>query len=80
MKELGSKIAILHNNEIIHGDLTTSNFILKDERGVEFELYKSLNQKVLLVFYPKDDTPVCSSQLAEYNENIDEFLKYGIKE
>lgn len=31
MYELGKKIAILHNNEIIHGDLTTSNFILKDE-------------------------------------------------
>ena len=55
------------------------NFILQDEKGVEFELYKSLNKKVLLVFYPKDDTPVCSSQLAEYNENFDEFLKYGIK-
>ncbi len=30
-KELGKKIAILHNNSIIHGDLTTSNMILKDE-------------------------------------------------
>jgi len=28
MNELGKKIAILHNNGIIHGDLTTSNFIL----------------------------------------------------
>jgi len=31
MKELGEKIAILHNNGIIHGDLTTSNFILNKE-------------------------------------------------
>jgi len=30
-KELGKKIAILHNNNIIHGDLTTSNMILKDQ-------------------------------------------------
>ncbi len=28
MNELGKKIATLHNNGIIHGDLTTSNFIL----------------------------------------------------
>ena len=28
MNELGEKIAILHQNSIIHGDLTTSNFIL----------------------------------------------------
>jgi len=29
--ELGKKIAILHNNGIIHGDLTTSNMILKGD-------------------------------------------------
>ena len=29
--EIGKKIAILHNNSIIHGDLTTSNMIFKDE-------------------------------------------------
>jgi len=30
-KEIGEKIAILHNNTIIHGDLTTSNMILNDK-------------------------------------------------
>ena len=30
-REIGRKIAVLHNNAIIHGDLTTSNMILKDE-------------------------------------------------
>ncbi len=30
-EEIGKKIAIIHNNGIIHGDLTTSNMILKDE-------------------------------------------------
>lgn len=29
--EIGSKIAVLHNNSIIHGDLTTSNMILNKE-------------------------------------------------
>jgi len=29
--EIGKKIAILHNNNIIHGDLTTSNMILSKE-------------------------------------------------
>jgi|TARA_B100002003_G_C14127917_1_gene542511 Kae1-associated kinase Bud32 len=29
MKELGEKVATIHNNGIIHGDLTTSNFICK---------------------------------------------------
>ena len=29
--EIGKKIATLHNNDIIHGDLTTSNMIVKEE-------------------------------------------------
>ena len=29
--EIGKKIAILHNNSIIHGDLTTSNMLLNKE-------------------------------------------------
>jgi len=28
-KEIGQKIAILHGNDIVHGDLTTSNMILR---------------------------------------------------
>ncbi len=55
------------------------NFILKDETGKEFELYKNLDKKILLVFYPEDDTPVCSAQLTEYNNNLDELIKSGIK-
>ncbi|MDO8741407.1 MAG: KEOPS complex kinase/ATPase Bud32 [Candidatus Woesearchaeota archaeon] len=36
--ELGKKIGILHNNNIIHGDLTTSNMILnkKDSNKIYF--------------------------------------------
>lgn len=32
-KEIGKKIAILHNNQIIHGDLTTSNMILESQKS-----------------------------------------------
>ena len=31
-KEVGEKVAILHNNSIIHGDLTTSNMISKNNK------------------------------------------------
>ena len=61
-----------------HGDIAP-NFILKDETGKDFELYKNLGKQILLVFYPKDDTLVCSAQLAEYNDNLDEFIQNGIK-
>ena len=60
------------------GDIVP-NFKLKDETGKDFELYKNLDKQILLVFYPKDDTLVCSNQLAEYSNNLDEFIKNGIK-
>lgn len=60
------------------GDII-SNFILKDEKGNEFDLYKNLDTQILLVFYPKDDTPLCSVQLAEYNDNLNDFIEKGIK-
>lgn len=31
-EELGKKIGLLHNHGIVHGDLTTSNMILKDDK------------------------------------------------
>ncbi len=30
-REMGQKIAFMHNNDIVHGDLTTSNMILNDK-------------------------------------------------
>ena len=35
-KDIGSKVAILHNNNIIHGDLTTSNMILNKNNEIFF--------------------------------------------
>lgn len=32
MREIGTQTAILHNNNIIHGDLTTSNMILQENK------------------------------------------------
>jgi Kae1-associated kinase Bud32 len=32
MQQLGKQVAILHKNNIIHGDLTTSNTILKEDK------------------------------------------------
>jgi peroxiredoxin len=60
------------------GDIAP-NFVLKNHLGEEFNLYKNLDKKILLVFYPEDDTPVCSYQLKEYNNHLDDFIKNEIK-
>jgi thioredoxin-dependent peroxiredoxin len=56
-----------------------SNFVLKDENGKDFELYKNLDKLVLLAFYPKDDTLVCSTQLSDYNKNLNDFIRNGVR-
>lgn len=55
------------------------NFVLKDHFGKEFDLYENLQTKLLLAFYPKDETMICSKQLSDYNINKIEFEKQGIK-
>ena len=55
------------------------NFTLSDQNGNDFELYKNLDKNILLVFYPKDNSPVCSRQLADYNMNSNKFLDKNIK-
>lgn len=58
---------------------TVENFILKDQMGNDFNLYENLDKKVLLVFYPKDNSPVCSRQLSNYSNNKKTFEDYDIK-
>jgi thioredoxin-dependent peroxiredoxin len=55
------------------------DFNLTSNRG-PVEL-KSLVAKgpVLLVFYPGDDTPVCTKQLCDYRDNLGVFQKLGIQ-
>jgi len=60
------------------GDVV-ENFQLKDQDGNDFDLYENLDKDVLLVFYPKDNTPVCTSQLVDYSLNKIELEKHGIK-
>lgn len=60
------------------GDIA-KNFSLKDQYGNEFELYKNLDKKILLVFYPRDDSLVCTMQLTNYEQYLTEFEKYNIK-
>lgn len=59
--------------------MKAGNFVLKDQYGNDFELYKNLSSSLLLVFYPKNKSLVCSVQLKDYSKNLDLFAKSGIK-
>lgn len=55
------------------------DFTLQSTRG-EVTLSKALAAgDVLLVFYPGDDTPVCTKQLCDYRDNLAVFGELGVQ-
>lgn len=44
-------------------------FILPDQDGAVFVLNLNRSKNVVLVFYPADDTPVCTAQLCEMRDD-----------
>lgn len=54
------------------------DFTLPDSEGNMISLSDYTGKKVLLVFYPGDDTPVCTTQLCSYRDNYTEFTKRDI--
>ena len=53
-------------------------FSLPDSEGKMVSLADFTGKKVLIIFYPGDDTPVCTAQLCDYRNNVLEFTKRGI--
>ncbi len=48
-----------------------------DQNGKTVKLSSFLGKKVVLYFYPKDDTPGCTAEACNLRDNYDEFLKKG---
>ncbi|NDY94515.1 peroxiredoxin [Wenzhouxiangella limi] len=49
------------------------DFELPDQDDALFRLSDHLGKRLLLVFYPGDDTPVCTAQLCDYRDGLDAF-------
>ncbi len=54
------------------------DFCLQGDNGEEYRLSDQAGQRVLLVFYPGDNTPVCTAQLCEYRDGIESFAGLGV--
>ncbi len=54
------------------------DFTLPDQNGVFHSLSDFSGQKLLLYFYPKDNTSGCSKQAEGYSEVIDDFNSKGV--
>ncbi len=53
-------------------------FSLQSDGGDNYRLSDHTGERVLLVFYPGDNTPVCTRQLCEYRDGIEAFADLGV--
>jgi peroxiredoxin Q/BCP len=53
------------------------DFELLDANGKKWRLSEHRGKVVALVFYPKDETPVCTKQMCSMRDNWDEYEKTG---
>lgn len=55
------------------------NFSGKDQNGIKVSLSDFSGQKLVVYFYPKDDTPGCTAQACNLRDNHTDLIKRGIK-
>ena len=48
-------------------------FTLKNQDGEDISLSSFLGKKVVLYFYPKDNTPGCTKQACGFSERVSEY-------
>jgi peroxiredoxin Q/BCP len=54
------------------------DFTLLDQDGTEHKLSQYKGSKVLLYFYPKDDTPGCTTEACNFRDGYKDFKKMGL--
>ena len=55
------------------------NFSGKDQNGNEIKLADFKGKKVVLYFYPKDDTPGCTAEACNLRDNYSSLMNKGIQ-
>lgn len=54
-------------------------FTLLDQNSESHSLKDYLGKKVLLYFYPKDDTPGCTTEACNFRDRLSELKKHGVQ-
>lgn len=55
-------------------------FTLQDQDGKEFNMANQIGKSVLVIyFYPKDESMVCTKEACAFRDSFDEFTKAGAK-
>jgi thioredoxin-dependent peroxiredoxin len=59
--------------------LSAPDFTMPTDGGGSISLSKLKGRKVVLYFYPKDDTPGCTTESCDFRDNFHEFEKLGVQ-
>lgn len=62
----------------ISSGVTAPNFTLQDELGKTRNLSDYKGQMVVLYFYPKDDTPGCTTEACNFRDDYSAYKKAGV--
>lgn len=64
--------------ELMPGSLAP-DFTLPTDNGGEITLSSLRGRKVVLFFYPKDDTPGCTAEACAFRDNLQEFESADVR-
>lgn len=64
---------------VLNAGMVAPDFSLPNEEGVELSLSAFRGQKIILYFYPKDDTPGCTTEACHFRDDYAEYEKLGVK-
>ena len=53
-------------------------FKVQTDSGEEFDLAQHQNEKIVLYFYPRADTPGCTIEACEFRDTAKKFTKKGV--
>ena len=53
-------------------------FVLPDQDGAQVDLRSYRGRKVVVYFYPQDDTPGCTKEACQFNDELSAFEGLGI--
>ena len=62
----------------ITNGIPAPEFELKDEKGVAHRLSDYLGKPVILYFYPKDDTPGCTTEACNFRDDYHQYKAAGV--
>ena len=53
------------------------HFVLPDSNGIEHKISDYIGKRIVIYFYPKDDTPGCTKEACSFRDAYEDFTELG---